>query len=95
MAFTGEDPYGGIPGGGDGEPGPGGSSGGFAIWFGKTDASHDKGATGTISIYDASDETDTGKNLENVKNYFADLDSDKWVIVVEINSRRLLATGEC
>lgn len=94
LAFTGEDPYGGSPGGTDGEPGPDGTNGGQLI-LGKTDASHSKGATGTISIYDASDDSDTGNNLADVKNYFADLDSGKWVVVASINGTNILIAGEC
>lgn len=52
------------------------------LWFlGKTDASHSKGATGTVSIYTGSlgSETDTTVNKTGVYNRFADLASGKWV----------------
>lgn len=53
------------------------------LWFlGKTDASHAKSATGTVSIYSGAtvgSETDTTVNKTGVYNRFADLASGKWV----------------
>jgi hypothetical protein len=50
-------------------------------FVGKTDADHDKGATGTVSIYAGSlgSESDTGANMTDVYNRFADIASGKWV----------------
>lgn len=64
-----------------------------AMVLGKTDASHAKGATGTISIYSDSS-TDTGENI-TATNLFADLDSGKWVLAVQINGVWYLSAGEC
>lgn len=50
-------------------------------FVGKTDASHAKSSTGTISIYAGTlgSESDTGVNMTGVFNRFADVDSGKWV----------------
>lgn len=49
-------------------------------FVGKTDAAHNKGATGTISIYAGTlgSETDTGVNMTGVYNRFANVASSKW-----------------
>jgi hypothetical protein len=63
------------------------------VQIGKTDASHAKGATGTISVYsDAS--TDTTQNI-TATNLFADLESGKWVAFVRIGGIYYLIAGEC
>lgn len=63
------------------------------IKLGKTDASHAKGATGTISVYSDSS-TDTTVNV-TATNLFADLDSGKWVVLALINGLWYLIAGEC
>lgn len=66
--------------------------------LGKTDASHAKGATGTISIYSGTtkgSETDTGENLTGVYNRFADLASGKWVLCFPVDAGWELWAGEC
>lgn len=59
----------------------------------KTDASHAKGATGTVSIYSDSS-TDTGDNVQAV-NLYADLDSGKWAHARKIKGIWYLIAGEC
>jgi len=51
------------------------------MFLGKTDASHSKGATGTISIYAGplGSETDTTADMPDVYNRFANVGSGKWV----------------
>lgn len=61
--------------------------------IGRTDFSHAKGATGTISVY-ADSGTDTGVNI-TATNLFADLDSGKWVSAALINGIWYLIAGEC
>lgn len=63
------------------------------IIIGKTDASHAKSATGTISVY-SDTSTDTGVNI-TATNLFADLESGKWVSVALINGVWYLIAGEC
>jgi hypothetical protein len=49
---------------------------------GKTDASHAKSATGTISIYwgtTVGSEADTTVNMTNVYNRYCDVATTKWV----------------
>jgi len=68
------------------------------IYLGKTDASHDQGAAGTISIYSGTtkgSETDTTTNITGVYNRFSDLDSGKWVHVEWLNGGWELSSGEC
>jgi hypothetical protein len=50
-------------------------------FVGKTDSSHSKGSTGTISIYSGAlgSESDTGVNMTGVYNRFANVASAKWV----------------
>lgn len=67
------------------------------IILGKTDASHAKGASGTISVYEGAtkgSETDTTRNV-SAWNRFADLDSGKWVWCVWNGSGYDLIAGEC
>lgn len=66
-------------------------SGGIII--GKTDASHAKAATGTISVYSDSS-TDTGVNI-TATNLFGTLASGKWVSAALINGVWYLIAGEC
>ena len=52
--------------------------------LGKTDATHNKGATGTVSVYGLlsdtiGSETDTGENIDDVYNRMDDVGSGKWV----------------
>lgn len=56
---------------------------GFQRCLGKTDASHAKGASGTVSLYSGTpgSETDTTENLTGVWNKFAAIGSGKWVWV--------------
>jgi hypothetical protein len=51
------------------------------MFVGKTDGTHNKGGSGTISIYAGTlgSETDTGLNMTGVYNRFATLTSGKWV----------------
>jgi hypothetical protein len=64
--------------------------------IGKTDATHAKGSSGTISIYSGTkgSETDTGVNVE-AWNRFADLGSGKWVTLLWIGEGYDLIAGEC
>lgn len=64
--------------------------------LGKTDAAHNKGASGTISIYSGTPgaETDTGENV-TAFNKFADLESGKWVWVELYGLNYYLTAGEC
>ncbi|MFN0055921.1 MAG: hypothetical protein ACKV0T_27570 [Planctomycetales bacterium] len=50
-------------------------------FVGKTDAAHNKGATGTVSIFAGplGSETDTLANMTGVHNRFANVASGKWV----------------
>jgi hypothetical protein len=54
----------------------------MVIFLGKTDASHDKGASGTVSVWDGvlGSETDTTKNITGVENHFADLATTKFIL---------------
>lgn len=56
---------------------------GFQRCLGKTDASHAKGASGTVSLYSGTpgSEGDTTENLTGVWNKFAAIASGKWVWV--------------
>jgi hypothetical protein len=70
------------------------------LWFiGKTDASHAKAASGTISIWSGgtiSSLSDTTVNKTSVYNRFADLDSGKFVKCVwHKNDEFELDAGEC
>lgn len=63
---------------------------------GKTNAAINKGASGSVSIYDGagSGATDSTED-ENCYNRFADLESGKWVIVATIAGENELVAGEC
>jgi hypothetical protein len=64
--------------------------------LGKTDASHAKGASGTISIWSGAigSEVDTGVNV-TAYNRFANVTSGKWVMVLSIQGRLYLVAAEC
>lgn len=66
-------------------------------WKVKTDAAHAKGASGTVSIYSGpkGSETDTGRDIENVYNTFADLGAGKWAFVEFIDGGWELYVAEC
>ena len=76
----------------------------FAQWngtataplLGKTDAAHNKGAIGTVSVWTGAfpNETDSTVNVSAV-NRFANLGSGKWCIVEYVNSDWYLVAGEC
>lgn len=72
------------------------AAGSAAVKLGKTDASHAKGASGTISIWsgDAGSETDTGDD-ETAWNKFANVTSGKWVLITEVNGQWYLTSAEC
>lgn len=59
----------------------------------KTDASHAKGATGTVSIY-SSTSTDTTNNI-TATNIYADLETGKWAHARKVNGIWYLIAGEC
>ena len=67
-----------------------------SIMLGKTDSSHAKSASGTISIWAGVEgsEADTGVNV-TAYNRFAAVGSGKWVLVVSIFGRLYLAAAEC
>lgn len=74
--------------------------GAFSVQFfvGKTDATHNKGASGTISIWDgdtAATLADTTENFTTVWNRIADLASGMWVIGITLPSGHELIAGEC
>lgn len=62
----------------------------------KTDATLNKGATGTVSIYTgtALSESDTGVNATGV-NKFANLGSGKWIVIARIDGDEYAVAGEC
>lgn len=66
-------------------------------WKCKTDAAHDKGDSGTVSVYsgEKGSETDTGRNIEDVYNTFGDIASGKWVFVEWIDGGFELYAAEC
>lgn len=74
----------------------GGTGDVYRVLFGKTDSSHAKSASGTVSIWSGTTSTlsDTGDNV-TAYNRFADLDSGKWVAVVEVPWGYELIAGEC
>lgn len=63
-------------------------------FIGKTDASHAKGATGTISIYDGNN-ADTSDNMTGVLNKFAAVATTKWVDVSWRGGQWILTAAEC
>lgn len=63
----------------------------------KTDASHAKSATGTLSIWTGTkgSESDSTVNLTGIYNSFATLSSGKWCIADWTNGALELVAGEC
>jgi hypothetical protein len=61
---------------------------------GKTDSTHNKGSTGTISIYDGN-KADTTDNMASVENDFANVASGKWVGVRWWGGKWCLVAAEC
>lgn len=59
----------------------------------KTDASHAKGATGTVSIYSTTS-SDTTHNI-TATNVYADLETGKWAHARKVNGVWYLIAGEC
>jgi len=68
----------------------------FGVVLGKTDASHAKAASGTVSVWGGTplSEADTTINI-TAYNKFADLDSGKWVVCIYIRRAWYLIAGEC
>lgn len=66
------------------------------MMIGKTDATHNKAASGTVSVWAGAEgsEADTGVNV-TAYNRFANVGSGKWVLVVSIQGRLYLAAAEC
>lgn len=64
--------------------------------LGKTDSAHNKGNSGTISIYvgTAGSESDSGDNVSSY-NHFADLATTKYVVTARIAGNEYLVAGEC
>lgn len=73
----------------------GGESFGRVI-IGKTDAAIAKGASGTISVWDGTQgsESDTTDNV-TAYNYFGDIAITKWVAVVETVRGYIILAAEC
>ncbi len=69
----------------------------MGICLGKTDSSINKGASGTVSIWDGPEgsESDTGNNVTGVYNRFANVGSGKWVIVIFFRGKKYLIGAEC
>lgn len=63
---------------------------------GKTDAAHNKGASGTVSIWSGTkgSETDTTENV-TAWNTFANIGSGKWVVVAWVDGGWELIAAEC
>lgn len=69
----------------------------FRVILGKTDAAHNKGSAGTVSIYSGAtqgSETDTTNNV-TVYNRFADVESGKWVLVIRVGNGWEMIAAEC
>lgn len=68
----------------------------FQSLLGKTDSSHAKGASGTVSIWTGTpgSETDSGVNV-TAFNKFANIASDKWVWIDHNGFGWYLTAGEC
>lgn len=64
---------------------------------GKTDAAHNKGQFGTVSIYRGAlgQEADTQHDLEDVYNRFADVEADRWVTAAWTGEGWELSAAEC
>lgn len=63
-------------------------------FIGKTDATHNKNSTGTVSIYDGN-LADTTDNMASVENKFANVSSGKWVQVRWVAGKWHLVAAEC
>jgi hypothetical protein len=64
--------------------------------LGKTDASHAKGASGTVSVWAGAEgsEVDTGVNV-TAYNRFGDIAITKWVMVLSLLGRLYIVAAEC
>ena len=69
---------------------------GATIKVGKTDAAHNKGASGTISIWSGTlgSETDSGVN-ETAWNKFGNVASGKWVAIANNGNGYYIISAEC
>jgi hypothetical protein len=63
-------------------------------FIGKTDSTHNKNSTGTVSIYDGN-LADTTDNMSSVENKFANVSSSKWVQVRWNAGKWHLVAAEC
>lgn len=63
-------------------------------FIGKTDSTHNKNSTGTVSIYDGN-LADTTDNMASVENKFANVGSGKWVQVRWNAGKWHLVAAEC
>lgn len=63
-------------------------------FIGKTDSTHNKNSTGTVSIYDGN-LSDTTDNMSSVENKFANVSSGKWVQVRWNAGKWHLVAAEC
>jgi hypothetical protein len=65
--------------------------------IGKTDAAHNKGANGTISIYSGTDPTSLTDTTDNVTAYnrFGNIASGKWVLVWTMPWGFEITAAEC
>lgn len=61
---------------------------------GKTDATHNKGSSGTVSVYDGNG-TDTTINVSSVENIFANVATTKAVMCRWCGGKWQLVDGEC
>lgn len=66
------------------------------VLIGKTNASHSKGASGTVNIWGgtAGSETSIGKSI-TAYNRFGNIGSGKWVIVVSFKRNKYIIAAEC
>lgn len=69
----------------------------FPVYRGKTDSSHAKSATGTVSVWSgiAGSKTDSNANIENVYNPYAAVGSGKFVAVTWVDGGPELIAAEC
>jgi hypothetical protein len=67
----------------------------FTGVLGKTDASHAKSATGTVSVWKGDHSADSGANISSVYNSFALVASGKWVHVGWTAETPALLAAEC
>lgn len=67
------------------------------LYLGKTDGAINKGASGTVSIWDGpeGEEEDTDRNMTGVYNRFANIGSGKWVIFAVFRGRKYIVAPEC